>query len=120
MLYMAYLVTQCPYSDHQGSLTSSDATFSHLVLFYCLRSKRVRHLSDAFAVGVFLKVFFAFSEAALDALSIDLLRLSCSDCECDLTASTDLQSAKMTFRTIGSILSVVTTGLLPCGCLRKR
>ena len=80
----------------------------------------VRHLSDAFAVGVFLKVFFAFSEAVLDALSIDLLRLRCSGCECGLTASTDLQSAKMTFRTIGSILSVATTGLLPCGCLRKR
>lgn len=70
----------------------------------------VRHLSEAFVVGVFLNVFFAFSEAVLDALSIDLLRSRCSDSECDLTASTDLQSANMTFRTIGSVLSVATAG----------
>jgi len=78
---------------------------------------------EAFAVGVVLNVFFAFSEAVLDAAVISKLREQPSYAQTDSvllsTRSCDVQSASMTFRTLGSLLSFLVAGSLS-KCLAPR
>ena len=77
-------------------------------------SQLVQSLSHALIVGVVQNVFFSFSEAVLDAVSIEFIHSlkSTQSPEGRLRASTDIQSGNMTFRTIGSLASVALAGAL--------
>jgi hypothetical protein len=79
------------------------------VVYGCVVSEE----REAFAVGITLNVFFAFSEAVLDATVIEKIRtttqLTVDSC-LRSTVSCDVQSASMTFRTVGSLFSFLTAG----------
>jgi hypothetical protein len=73
----------------------------------------VRSLSEGFVTGVILNLFFVFSESIVDALAVDLVNkepLSNMDAIERQRRSTDIQSAAMTFRTIGSLISGLIAG----------
>ena len=74
----------------------------------------VSSLNSAILCGIMINVFFAFSEAVLDAISIDKIREFHPEASSEERSklSSDIQSASMCFRTIGSILSVMFAGLL--------
>jgi hypothetical protein len=73
-------------------------------------------LKDAYIVGILLNFFFAFSESVVDAISVDLVSAAEESEETPLRdrvrRSTDIQSAAMTFRTIGSLVAVPMAGSL--------
>ena len=79
---------------------------------YAVYGQVVSTLSQAFIVGVILNIFFSFSEAVLDAVSVEQIRLRNfgESEESRLRASCDIQSANMTFRTLGSLVSFLVAG----------
>jgi len=86
---------------------------------YAVYGTLVDSVSNAFIVGIVLNVFFSLSESVLDATTIDRLRVEesreCVDAhdDSDLTnirGSCDIQSAAMTFRTLGSLVSFLAAG----------
>jgi hypothetical protein len=87
-----------------------------LGLCYLLYGLVVSTENEAFAVGVTLNVFFAFSEAVLDAAVIGKIRAYVnqdgSSSSQISTVSCDVQSASMTFRTTGSLVSFLVAGTL--------
>ena len=73
----------------------------------------VHSLAASYMLGVSLSLFFAFSEAVLDAVSVDLVRASQSEPDGEtnlIKKSTDIQSLNMTFRTVGTILALIAAG----------
>ena len=82
---------------------------------YLLYAAVVTSDREAFAVGVTMNIFFAFSEAVLDAAVVEKIRVQQDDAQSSLERtrrSCDIQSASMTFRTLGSVLSFLVAGSL--------
>ncbi len=80
---------------------------------YLLYGLVVSDEHEAFAVGITMNVCFAFAEAVLDAAVVEKIRASTertSDQFNRSTMSCDVQSASMTFRTLGSLISFLTAG----------
>ena len=92
----------------------------YMVICYCFVSicfviygRCVETAANAFLVGVMLNVFFSFSEAVLDAVAVDMVTLIPLEEDSHagrMKRSTDIQSAGMTFRTIGSLLAIPIAG----------
>lgn len=85
-----------------------------LALLQLMYGVFVQSIQSAYAMGVCLSFFFAFSMTVLDAVSVDVVRAFSVDVEVKNTMqkSTDVQSANMTFRTVGTVLGVSISGLL--------
>ena len=90
---------------------------------YLLYGLVVSKESEAFAIGVVMNIFFAFSEAVLDAAVVSKVGEGLRDNQGDSmqlsNKSCDVQSASMTFRTLGSLLSFLVAGSLST-CLKPR
>ena len=88
------------------------ASYTLVSVCYIIYGQIVSTLSQALIVGILMNIFFSFSEAVLDAISVEQIRHNGLDESEDsrIKASCDIQSANMTFRTLGSFVSVFIAG----------
>jgi hypothetical protein len=83
---------------------------------YICYGQLVWSISDAFVVGIVMNICLSLSQAVLDAAAIDKLKSQSSASDNDEAAHTrgscDIQSAAMTFRTMGSLVSYIVAGAI--------